>query len=100
MRLDTYSVDSRISRIIGHTWLFQDSRNEKEQQRKLKMKAKSLKAFFKFDIEALLDKAQEWIIEVQQKMDGLTMDNIIPTLELDTATCGKTIHVMYSNKAD
>ena len=53
---------------------------------------------FKFDIAELLDKAQESIIEVQQKMDGLTAVNIIPTLELDTATCGRTIHVMNSNK--
>ena len=41
---------------------------------------------FKFDIEALQDRAQEWIIEVQQKMDGLTSGNVIPTSVLGTAT--------------
>ena len=46
------------------------------------MKARSLKKAFKFDIEELQDKAQEWIIEVQQKMDELTAGNIIPTLVL------------------
>jgi hypothetical protein len=59
MRLEAYSADSRISRLIGHARLFQDSNNEKKCQRKLKMKAKSLKKAFKFDIEELQDKAQE-----------------------------------------
>ena len=67
--------------------------------KKIEDEGKVIKSF-KFDIEALQDRAQEWIIEVQQKMDGLTAGNIIPTLELDTATCGtgRTIHVMNSNK--
>ena len=78
------------------TGLFQDSNNEKTSK-KIEDEGKVIKSF-KFDIEELLDKAQEWIIEVQQKMDGLTVDNIIPSLELDTATCGRTIHAMYSNQ--
>ena len=70
---------------------------KKKTTKKIEDEGKVIKSF-KFDIEAVLDKAQESIIEVQQKMDGLTAGNIIPTLELDTATCGRTIHVMNSNK--
>ena len=54
--------------------------------KKIEDEGKVIKSFFKFDIEALLDKAQEWIIEVQQKMDGSTVGNIIATLALDTAS--------------
>ena len=66
------------------TGLFQDSNNEKTSK-KIEDEGKVIKSF-KFDIEELLDKAQEWIIEVQQKMDGLTSGNVIPTSVLGTAT--------------